>query len=317
MKNLSLTTHEYDTFAENGWIGPFDSGATEELLLRCRDKSERIVSEKIANPMFKRYSVRDWHLVDEDFLTLFKRDEIVARVQSILGHGLKLWRSKIFRTPAGGGGVGWHQEWGYFNGEEIGNDMPALKPLTFDDKWNISVWVALDDIAIERSPMVFLNGSHKTRHEIKMVSITESAFFEDPFLSAESKQAIIEKVNHSQLLLDIDTTKLLDGVDCEALSLSELKSVCLQRLQSIKAAVTLPFDADGRDKTVTMKKGQFVIFSERCMHRSLPNRTPFSRVAVNCRITPTSTEVYPSRSQGHFTDGSNLDISGHYCVPLD
>jgi hypothetical protein len=65
-----------------------------------------------------------------------------------------------------------------------------------------------------------------------------------------------------------------------------------------------------------MRKGEYVVFFERTMHRSLPNRTAGHRVAINARVTPTDTLVYPSRLQGDFIDGSNLDITDHRCVLL-
>lgn len=316
INNCNLKKDDLEKFKKNGWIGPFDSGASSDLIARCQKKSENIIDNKIINPIYKRYSVRDLHLVDDDFLELFKQDNIVHRCQSILGNDLKLWRSKIFKTPSGAKGIGWHQEWGYFNGEEIGNDIPGLHPESFDDCWNLSVWVALVDITPQNSPMQFVTGSHKIRHAIKMVSITESAFFENPFNKLLSKDELIEKCKKSTLLLDINTEHLLDGIDLNDISLENLKKECYERLKNYKAAITQPFDTEGKEETVLMKKGQFVLFSERTMHRSLANTTDGARYSVNCRITPQSTTVYPGKLKGEIMDGSNLNITDHYCIDL-
>jgi len=315
MKNLALTQDELATFETNGWIGPFDTGIDQEQLEYCRSLSQNVVDINKVNPIYGRHSVRDWHLVDRQILNLFQSNEIVHRVKSILnGQSIKLWRSKIFCTPPANRGIGWHQEWGHFNGEEIGNNIPALKPANYDDYWNLSIWVALTDITAENSPMQFLSKSHKHRYEIKMVPIVDSAFFVNPFDEITNKAELIERVTTSTLLLDINTTSLLEGVSCDDYSLSELKAICWKKMRSYTAAVTMPFDTEENEQTVTMKKGQFVIFSERTMHRSLANTTQFSRLAINCRMTPSSTQVYPSKSMGNYIDGSNLNISKHQCI---
>lgn len=315
MDTFHLTPEEIIYFETNGWIGPFDTGIDKLILERCRYTAQHIVDTNKINPLYERHSVRDWHLIDNDILDLFSQDEIVLRVKSILkGQAIKLWRSKIFCTPPKSRGIGWHQEWGHFNGEEVGNNIPALKPVNYDDYWNLSIWVALTDITLDNSPMQFLNKSHKHRYEIKMVPIVDSAFFVNPFDDLSDKEELIQRVKKSTLLLDINTTSLLRGIDCDCYSLAELKKICWDKLQSFTAAVTLPFDTEKNEQTVTMKKGQFIIFSERTMHRSLPNTTDISRIAINCRMTPSTTEVYPSKSQGSFIDGSNLDIRRHETI---
>jgi len=312
MDNLSLTQTELEVFKTNGWIGPFDSGVDQDDIEYCHSMTQSVVETSRVNPIYGRHSVRDWHLIDDKILGLFQRDEITHRVKSILnGQPIKLWRSKIFSTPPKSKGIGWHQEWGHFNGEEIGNNIPALKPINYDDYWNLSIWVALTDITLESSPMQFLNKSHNHRYEIKMVPIVDSAFFVNPFDDIHDKEELLEKVTKSTLLLDINTTLLLEGVNCEAYSLSELKAMCWKKMQSYTAAVTMPFDTEENEKTVLLKRGQFIIFSERTMHRSLPNTTDLTRLAINCRMTPATTEVYPGKLEGNFIDGSNLDISKH------
>jgi len=317
MDKYALSKDEVNLFSDNGWIGPFDTGLDDDLIDACCRRSEEIVENNLVSPLYGRHSVRDWHLLDNKFLTLFKQDQIAHRVKSIFGgEAIKLWRSKIFVTPPKGRGIGWHQEWGHFNGEEIGNNIPALKPLHFDEFWNLSIWVALNDITIERSPMQFLTGSNKHRYEIKMVPMCDSAFFVNPFDDIDNKDELVDKVKASTLLLDINTTKLLDGIDYESIPLEELKKVCWKKMQNFSAAVTLPFDTEDGEETLLMRKGQFVIFSERTMHRSLPNLTDGNRVAINCRMTPISTEVYPGKKEGLVIDGSNLNITKHECIEL-
>ena len=78
-------------------------------------------------------------------------------------------------------------------------------------------------------------------------------------------------------------------------------------------SLTIP---DGQLVEMAMKKGQFFIFSERCMHGSSANRGSINRLGVNCRVTSSDTLIYPGRLKGEMIDGSNLDITHHECVLL-
>jgi non-heme Fe2+,alpha-ketoglutarate-dependent halogenase len=64
------------------------------------------------------------------------------------------------------------------------------------------------------------------------------------------------------------------------------------------ANYSLEFDRDD-DKLVTLpvKSGQFVIFTERCIHGSPPNITDRHRLAFNIRVVPTNTPVYPNNKR--------------------
>ena len=150
-----------------------------------------------------------------------------------------------------------------------------------------------------------------------MVPMTESAFFMDPFIAAPDVKTIVELAKQSKLVLDIDTSHIFDSVDVENLSLEDVKSYLLMEIGKMKAKLTLPFEAKKEDiHTMVMKKGQFIIFTERTMHRSLPNNSKQARVGINSRVTTTDVAIYPQRLKGDFIDGSNLDISKHSCLLL-
>jgi non-heme Fe2+,alpha-ketoglutarate-dependent halogenase len=62
------------------------------------------------------------------------------------------------------------------------------------------------------------------------------------------------------------------------------------------ASFSLEFDRDPqRVVTLPVKSGQFVIFSERCIHGSLPNTTDRHRLAFNMRVIPTHVPVYTNK----------------------
>lgn len=316
--SISPTNNEHCPLEIQGFVGPFPSFATEALLEECRLKLEQMIIEGQTHPLYGRYSVRDWHLVDATVLSLFTHPAVVDPLKTLLGPDLNLWRSKIFYKRAEDRELGWHQEWGYFNGEEIGNDKPSLSPGdNANDWWDVTVWIALDDVTADNGALQFVKGSHKTRYPIDMVPMPDSAFFHDPFIGIDDATTLIQKTKTSTLVLDIDTSAMFDDVDPTSYTLDEAKSHVLNKLSAHKAAITLPFDAKAGDiVTLTARKGEFVLFTERTMHRSLPNASPYGRMAINCRVTPTNTLVYPSRLTGDFVDGSNINISRHKCVLL-
>ena len=62
------------------------------------------------------------------------------------------------------------------------------------------------------------------------------------------------------------------------------------------AAFSLEFDRDpSRIVRVPCKAGQFIIFTERCIHGSAANTTDRHRLAFNLRAIPTNVAVYPNK----------------------
>jgi non-heme Fe2+,alpha-ketoglutarate-dependent halogenase len=62
------------------------------------------------------------------------------------------------------------------------------------------------------------------------------------------------------------------------------------------AAFSLEFDRDPkRVVRVPVKAGQFIIFTERCIHGSAANTTDRHRLAFNLRAIPTNVAVYPNK----------------------
>ena len=65
-----------------------------------------------------------------------------------------------------------------------------------------------------------------------------------------------------------------------------------------KVNFTLEFDFDpAKVRNVEMRPGQFIIFSERVIHGSGPNRTSETRYAFNYRLVPTNVRIYQGQSQ--------------------
>jgi non-heme Fe2+,alpha-ketoglutarate-dependent halogenase len=314
-----LSADELSSFKRSGLLGPFDSPFSNDELDNMFDPLIKEINQMNDHPLYGRFSVRDWHLLMPQLSQLVKQPTVLAKLQQILGEDLILWRSKVFHKRAADGPIEWHQEWGAFNGEEIGNDKPSLLPTRnlSTGYWNLTIWVALQDVSMEMGPMQFITGSFTHRYPIDMIPMTDSAFWQDPFIHIETKEDLIERCQHSLLVLDIDSSEFLQDVDVNAMDFEQLKLHIYRQFEKLKAAITEEFDIKP-DSLVTLviKKGQYVIFPERTMHRSLANSSKLDRFGLNFRVTTADTLVYPSRLKGDNIDGSNIDISEHECVLL-
>ena len=306
-----------EALERDGFCGPLDAGASREQCAKLAHMICEEIENRAIHPLYGRFSVRDWHLINSDFLELITAPNILDAVSSVLGDRYKMWRSKIFHKLPGEGPLGWHQEWGAFNGEEIGNDRPALIPAPErrDSAWNVTVWMPLTDVTPDMGPIRFAKGSHKRRFPIKMGPLAETEFYVDPFTEVKSKDALIRRVKTDSLCIDIHTAHYFDDIALDALSFEDICTIVASKLREERGAITLDFYEDEHEiVSMPMSAGQFVIFSERCMHGSSANNSPFPRIGINARFTFDDTRVYPFRHSETPIDGSNLDISLHRTV---
>lgn len=115
-------------------------------------------------------------------------------------------------------------------------------------------------------------------------------------------------------LVPPDRNELFQLTVWVALSPVDLENGCLQfvpgtheRIRTIKFGgpdgfykvnFQLQFDCDPtKVVNAEMKAGQFIIFSERVIHGSGPNRSSGMRQAFNYRLVPTSVRIYPGQSR--------------------
>lgn len=61
-----------------------------------------------------------------------------------------------------------------------------------------------------------------------------------------------------------------------------------------QGSIDYPFDK-AKQVPIPVKAGQFILFTERMIHGSMPNKTDRSRWAVNCRFTKTDTRLYSEK----------------------
>jgi non-heme Fe2+,alpha-ketoglutarate-dependent halogenase len=288
-----------------------------EVLSKLREFFKEIIERAPSNPIYRRYSVRDWHLVSDELREVLTSSALTSVMRRVTGvDDLILWRSKLFEKLPGDGPIDWHQEYGYFDGEEAGGHRPALLPLGTQSPWNWTVWIALTDVTEDDGVMEFVPGSQAVRYSTRMVPLRSSAAFVDPSNRVGSKAELLERATNNSLIIDVDTSHVFDSIDTCQLSLHELLKIVDEYCGRQRAVVTDPFEL-GPDESVTktMNAGEFIVFSERCMHRS--RGAPHGgrmRLAISARYTVGSTWVYPQRHVGDFRDGSGLDIGSHRCV---
>lgn len=310
---------EVARFWQDGYLGPLDGSVPEPIIDRAAAILDDMIDRRAPHPLYVRYSVRDWHLVAPEVLALFTDPAITRRLIPLLGEDLTLWRTKIFHKRPGDAALGWHQEWGAYNGEEIGNDVPSLRPApaAADGIWNLTVWIALHDIDDELGPIRFARGSNRRRFPIAMAPMTQSEFWHDPTLGVSDPQVLVRRARECSLVLDMDTSTLFDGVDTDTLTLESARTRILNAMSQYVAAATLEFNEAEHDiVSLPVRKGQFIIFTERTMHGSSANRSSRRRLAINGRVTRADTLIYPGRLTGNMIDGANLDISRHDCILL-
>ncbi|MEU5583442.1 MULTISPECIES: phytanoyl-CoA dioxygenase family protein [Streptomyces] len=308
-----------EALARDGFVGPFPRFADEDTIAEIAAFYQDMLDNPPVQPLYNRYSVRDWHLVNDKVRELLTAPELLANLQRATGaESMILWRTKLFEKYPGDGAIDWHQEYGYFDGEEVGGHRPALFPFGSSGEWDWTLWLALTDVSEDDGVMEYVKGSQRSAYPKRMVKLTDSGAFVDPRNRIRTKEELLARAADNSLVLDIDTRRVYEGVDPRRHSLDELFDILTAHVDQLRAVVTEPFELKpGDTQTMPMKAGEYVIFSERCMHRSrasLPNAK--MRLAVNARYTLGDTWVYPQRVTGDTFDGSNLDISGHRCVRL-
>lgn len=322
-----LSRSDIQGFYDNGFAGPFVCSLPDIFFRDLRDKILELEQKRSINPLYERFVLRDLHLYMPELLKLFSHPDVVSRVQKFLDPSLILWRSFVFLKKPNVGELGWHQEWGHFDGEEIGGKIPALSPpdrfLTGSNKgepWDLSIWFALTDATPEMGPVRFIKGSHRRKYPTELVPLTESGFGDQisDFFNIPDVKELIARANANTLLLEtVDTSHFFEDTDPGTFTVESARNLIQEKMSKIQAVVTPPFDVPpDQIHEMPMRAGEFVVFYERTMHGSAANRSNKNRLGVNCRMTTGDMLIYPQRSTGDFIDGSDLDIRKHFCVHL-
>jgi non-haem Fe2+, alpha-ketoglutarate-dependent halogenase len=150
-----LSEEQIQGFYDNGFIGPFTICSPEEMSLLREEIDQQI---RTPSDIYDHPCGRDRHLDCEAVQGLVTRPELTERLAQILGPDLGMWRSGIFRKESGAPETTWHQANTYLMEEGY---KPTLFPPDLDRIFQLTTWIALDDVDIENGCLQFVPGSHK------------------------------------------------------------------------------------------------------------------------------------------------------------
>lgn len=152
---LRLTPEQIRVFYERGFLGPFTLCSREEMIAI---REEIMASLETPSAIYGFATGRDRHLDCQAVYELVRRPELTERLAQILGPNLLLWRSQVFLKPPGAPEVTWHQASTYLMEETY---RPTLYPPDRDRLFQLTTWLAFDDVDLANGCMQFVPGTHK------------------------------------------------------------------------------------------------------------------------------------------------------------
>jgi non-heme Fe2+,alpha-ketoglutarate-dependent halogenase len=258
MKKFSLTEEQLASFKKNGYIGPFDLYSEDEIKEKYKAIRPQLFDRSHAAYDLENDSVisgYDRHLDVNELSAHITRQEIIDRLEGILGPDIICWRSEMFPKYPGDEGTDWHQAdtFAHASGQK-----QIVWPMNEDFGGAITVWTAFTDAKEENGCLRFIPGTH------------EEMLYDE----GKEMKYTPEEVN----TLEKDGIKRgFFGYDYRNLQ---------------KDPDFVPDESQA--VSIEMKAGQFVIFWSTLMHSSLPNDTEdMTRLGYASRYVPSSVSVYP------------------------
>lgn len=156
-----LSQKELEAFYRDGFCGPFDAFAPEEML---DFKTELLEMENTTSKTYGFETPRDRHFENPRLWNYMKEPAIMERVAQIMGPDLLCWRSQIFYKGPKAPAIQWHQA-STFMVEDYQD--PAIYPPNLDEMFQLTVWVAVDDSNHENGCLRFAPGTHNSIKPVK------------------------------------------------------------------------------------------------------------------------------------------------------
>ncbi len=164
-----LTKSQVEQFQADGFLkgGRVLSDAQVDVL---RDELDRVIRDRdkggrqpvLLHNMTRKEDGAIWQVVNiweasDPFAELVHNPTIAEEVSQLIdATELRVWHDQIQYKPAGVGGVNaWHQDWPYW---------PILS-----DPWQVTAWVALDDVDESNGCMSMVPGSHLWGKQIEFL----------------------------------------------------------------------------------------------------------------------------------------------------
>lgn len=149
------------TFAEQGFIGPFTLWEPEEMTAWWKTQRKALLDpEKSSRKVFDNPMNYDRHLDIPGLSRIITQDEIVRRVQALIGPDILCWRTEFFPKNPGDQGTGWHQVETYAIGETSEGMLQATEH-SEGVPMELTVWVAFTEATIANGCMRLIPGSHR------------------------------------------------------------------------------------------------------------------------------------------------------------
>ena len=159
---------ELDKFHENGYAGPFDlyeeddmESSWNKVRRQLFDRSKAIYGDIHAKSGSTNIANYDRHL-DVPFLSKhIVKNQIINRVESVLGPNVLCWRTEFFPKHPGEEGTDWHQADTF---ENISGTPQIVWPNGSDFGGTITVWCAFSDVTVDMAPLQFIPKTHNTMY---------------------------------------------------------------------------------------------------------------------------------------------------------
>jgi non-heme Fe2+,alpha-ketoglutarate-dependent halogenase len=152
-KRFALSAAEISAYHARGYVGPFDLLGREEAMA----VGELVTSRRpsLVQRWLRWDPSSERHFDLPELLALCRRDEVLDRIQDLLGPDLLLWRSRVFSKAPFEAPYAFHQDGAFWS-------MVDTKTLPSTDARHIgvSMWVALHDTDEENGCVEVVPGSH-------------------------------------------------------------------------------------------------------------------------------------------------------------
>jgi non-haem Fe2+, alpha-ketoglutarate-dependent halogenase len=161
--DLEYTDLEADreTFAEQGYIGPFTLWEPEEMTAWWKQQRKALLDPaNNARKVFDNPVNYDRHLDIPGLSKLITEPAIVRRMQALIGPDILCWRTEFFPKNPGDTGTGWHQVETYAIGEATTGMLEATDRSP-GVPMELTAWVAFTEAAKENACMKVIPGSHR------------------------------------------------------------------------------------------------------------------------------------------------------------
>ncbi len=261
-----LSREEVDEFVENGVIGPFRAISEADAL--------KIYAKLRDQPLANAFTA---HFEHPEIGDIFKSRPLAARVATLLGENLKLWRSQVFRVPSGTAGTFLHSENDFKEGDVVPAFVQNVRPPNLGQ---LTIWLAVHPVARENGALKFVTGTHKYPVASDLRNRVNTLKRAAPWLAANPE--FLNEFCMAVLGQDPDRG-LISAFPMARATMKALLDRYGRQLEQV-----------GSLKTIEMQPGEFVIFTSSVMHGSWSNDSDHERIAVGARITTRDAELRES-----------------------